>query len=558
MISDAVFMMPELTSQHWLWLALFCLISALLTWWLTHAHHRAQWRLQQTQWDDKVHTLSSELASAEALQQHTEHAYHAQSNQLQQLQLQHHQTLTRLGSAETEIRQIAPLQGNLEEAKQQNHQLMTTQQQHLSQLAAAEQALQHWQSRQQEWQQQQQAFQTLQQQHADTCLAHERLHTQLHQERQAYEEKLALLTEAREALSNQFKNLANDILEEKSKRFAEQNQHSLGLLLNPLHERMQGFSQLIQNTYEKEAKERTTLESELKRLQQLNTQLHSDAQALTHALTGSQNKTQGNWGEMILEKVLESAGLTKGREYIIQASSTQTDEYGQQRRVQPDVLINLPDNKQIIIDAKVSLTAYVRHTQATDSDSARQALNAHVQSVRNHIKTLSAKQYQDIEGLNTLDFVFLFIPVEPAYLLALQQDNQLFDECFTKRIMLVGPSTLLATMRTVANLWRNEQQNQNALKIAQAGGKLYDKLVLFVNNLESVGKNLDQAQSQYQKAMGQLHTGRGSLVSQAEKLRQLGVKASKSLPADYLAQAADDEDSLAALPEKNPDAATKE
>ncbi|KES11875.1 hypothetical protein SASC598O02_002340 [Snodgrassella alvi SCGC AB-598-O02] len=205
-------------------------------------------------------------------------------------------------------------------------------------------------------------------------------------------------------------------------------------------------------------------------------------------------------------------------------------------------MINLPENKQIIIDAKTSLTAYVRYTQATDTKSADQALASHIQSVRQHIKDLSAKNYHEIEGLNSLDFVFMFIPVEPAYLLALQQDNQLFDDCFQKRIMLVGPSTLLATLRTIAHIWRNEQQNQNALNIAKEGGKLYDKFVGFVNTLEGVGKNLDQAQGQFQKAMGQLVNGRGNLVSKANKLRQLGVQSGKSLPEHY--QISEDDEEL--------------
>ncbi len=298
-------------------------------------------------------------------------------------------------------------------------------------------------------------------------MRNERLSTQIEQERLAAEEKLALLAEARQSLSDQFQNLANNILDEKSKKFSEHNQESITRLLNPLNERMGQFSQLVQTTYEKEAKERLTLENELKRLQSLNSQLHTDAKALTQALTGTQNKSQGNWGEMILETVLENSGLAKGREYIVQAGGTRTEEDGSTRRLQPDVLINLPDHKQIIIDSKVSLTAYVRYTQSQNSSEAERELAADVASIRAHIKGLSLKQYSNIEGINTLDFVFMFIPVEPAYLLALQHDHQLFQECFEKRIMLVGPSTLLATLRTVANIWRNEQQNQNALAIAE-------------------------------------------------------------------------------------------
>ena len=386
----------------------------------------------------------------------------------------------------------------------------------------------------------------LEQNHA-LQVQNERLNTQSEKDRQAAEEKLALLTDARQNLSDQFQNLANTILEEKSRRFTEQNHDHLQQLLNPLNERIHGFSELVQQTYEKEAKERLTIENELKRLQTLNTQLHHDAKALTTALTGTQNKTQGNWGEMILESVLENSGLQKGREYIVQASSVRHEADGTQRRLQPDVLINLPDNKQIVIDSKVSLTAYVRYTQSTGAEAERELAN-HVASIRAHIKSLAAKDYTDLEGVKTLDFVFMFVPVEPAYLLALQHDPNLFQECFDKRIMLTGPSTLLATLRTVANIWRNEQQNQNALAIAEAGSKLYDKFVGFVESMEGINKALSQAQSQFQTAYSRLVSGRGNLISSTEKLRKLGIKAGKQLQRDLVEKAVLENEDQAALP----------
>ncbi|MCO6523098.1 MAG: DNA recombination protein RmuC [Snodgrassella sp.] len=447
-----------------------------------------------------------------------------------------------LTTARAENQQIIIFKENKEKLEQQLQYSNNHLQDITSRFAVAQQQLLNWKQQENEWRLREEKYMQVQEELNHVRVENSRLASQLQHEREAYEEKLVLLNEARTSLSDQFKSLANDILEEKSKRFSEQNQASLSQLLNPLHERMQGFSQLVQNTYEKEAKERTTLETELKHLQQLNAQLHYDAKALTDALSGTQNKNQGNWGEMILEKVLENSGLHKGREYVLQASSTVIDEFGRQRRLQPDVLVNLPENKQIVIDAKTSLTAYVRYTQATDASSADKALAAHIQSVRQHIKELSAKCYDEIDGLNTLDFVFMFIPVEPAYLLALQQDNQLFDDCFQKRIMLVGPSTLLATLRTIAHIWRSEQQNQNALTIAKEGGRLYDKFVGFVNTLEGVGKNLDQAQGQFQKAMGQLVSGRGNLVSKANKLRQLGVQSSKNLPEHYQCLEEDEEE----------------
>ena len=251
---------------------------------------------------------------------------------------------------------------------------------------------------------------------------------------------------------------------------------------------------------------------------------------------------------MILESVLEHSGLQRGREYIIQASGTQTQEDGHTRRLQPDVLINLPDDKQIIIDSKVSLTAYVRYTRAENEQEARQALAAHVQSVRQHIKELAEKKYSDIDGLKTLDFVFMFIPVEPAYLAALQQEPGLFQECFDKRIMLAGPGTLLATLRTVANIWRTEQQNRNALAIADEGGRLYDKFVGFVDTLQKVGRNIDQAQTAYQQAFNQLKGGHGNLVNRAQKLHRLGLKTAKQLDRQLTEEAAEAEVETSSLP----------
>ena len=415
-------------------------------------------------------------------------------------------------------------------------------------FAAAERQIAYLQEREAEAGRLKQDYADLQQAAQTLQVNNERLHTRLEQERLAADEKLKLLTEARQSLGEQFQNLANTILEEKSRRFTEQNREHLGRLLNPLNERISGFAQLVQNTYEKEAKERLTLENELKRLQQLNNRLHDDANALTDALTGSRNKTQGNWGEMILESVLEHSGLQRGREYIIQASGTQTQEDGHTRRLQPDVLINLPDDKQIIIDSKVSLTAYVRYTRAENEHEARQALAAHVQSVRQHIKELAEKKYSDIDGLKTLDFVFMFIPVEPAYLAALQQEPGLFQECFDKRIMLAGPGTLLATLRTVANIWRTEQQNRNALAIADEGGRLYDKFVGFVDTLQKVGRNIDQAQTAYQQAFNQLKSGHGNLVNRAHKLHLLGLKTAKQLDRQLTEEAAEAEAETSSLP----------
>ncbi|TDR73929.1 DNA recombination protein RmuC [Paludibacterium purpuratum] len=360
------------------------------------------------------------------------------------------------------------------------------------------------------------------------------LQATLQQERRQHEEKLALLAEAREALTLQFKTLANDILEEKSKRFTEQNQTNLGVLLAPLSERIQAFSKQVQDTYDKDSKERLTLEVELKNLQALNTRLNQDAVALTNALTGANNKAQGSWGEMVLERVLETSGLQKGREYRVQVSDTQVRDEGT-FRYQPDVVIDLPEGKQLVVDSKVSLNAYTRYVKAEDEATRETELKAHILALRGHIKTLSEKRYQDLYSLNTLDFVFMFVPVEPAYLLAVQHDMNLFNEAFEKRIMIVGPSTLLATLRTVASIWRYEYQNQNAQEIARQSGAMYDKFVGFVDSLEKLGKQLDGSRDTWLDAMKKLRDGRGNLVTSAEKLRKLGIKSNKQLASHLLA-----------------------
>ncbi|WP_233246669.1 DNA recombination protein RmuC [Chromobacterium sp. Panama] len=366
------------------------------------------------------------------------------------------------------------------------------------------------------------------------------LATLLEQERGQNAEKLALLTEARESMAGQFKALAGDILEEKAKRFTEQNQQNLGHLLGPLQQRLQDFGKLVQDSYEKDSQGRLSLEAELKRLQELNSRLGDDAIALTRALTGASSKAQGSWGEMVLERVLETSGLHKDREYRVQVSDVVAGEDGN-RRYQPDVVIDLPEGKQLVVDSKVSLNAYVRYTAAEDEAERAAEMKAHVAAIRNHIRTLSEKRYQDLYRLNTLDFVFMFIPVEPAYLLAVQQDMSLFNEAFERRIMIVGPSTLLATLRTVASIWRYEYQNQNAQEIARQGGAMYDKFVGFAANLEKLGKQLDVARDSFGDAMKQLSSGRGNLVASAERLRKLGVRNNKQLQQHLKLGAAEDE-----------------
>lgn len=531
------------------------LLCALIVWLWQNARNQAAQHRHQQEADRLQHQLALQQQAWQQSEQQLGHTAKSLADSQQQLSAarqaaQDYQT--RAAAAEQSVQHFT---NRLAEAAERQQQLLRELAAAKQQSAAEQEEAQSWQTRAvaaeqskqhldrslaeatERQQQLQQHYETARQELAASRLQHERVQTQIEQQQQAHAEQIALLNQARQNLREQFQNLANQILEEKSRRFSEQNRQELDQLLNPLSEKLQGFSQLVQNTYEKEAKERLTLENELKRLQQLNARLHQDAQALTQALTGSRNKSQGNWGEMILEKVLENSGLVKGREYFVQSGGRQTDSDGESRYLQPDVLINLPDNKQIIVDSKVSLTAYVRYTRAESPEAAETELAAHLASIHQHIKELAAKRYSDIEGLVSLDFVFMFVPVEPAYLLALQQDPELFQTCFDQRIILVGPSTLLATLRTVANIWRHEYQNRHALQIASEGGKLYDKFVGFVETLEKVGKNLQQAKDSYQAAYKQLYSGRGNLVGRVEKLRQMGVKAGKRLDAQLVEQA---------------------
>jgi len=353
--------------------------------------------------------------------------------------------------------------------------------------------------------------------------------TTLDAERRQNDEKLALLNEAREQLSNQFKALANEILEEKAKRFTEQNQTNIGQLLEPLKLKLTEFQGKVEEVYVQEGKERSALAAQVKHLMDLNRQLSDDAHNLTRALKGS-SKTQGNWGEMILEKILESSGLRKGHEYDVQESHSREDG----SRAQPDVIIHLPEERHIVVDAKVSLNAYEEYVNAEDDIGRDVAFKRHLASVRGHIRELSDKNYHDIHGVKSLDFVLMFIPVEPAFMLAISQDNEMWQDAWKRNVLLVSPSTLLFVVRTVAHLWRQEQQNRNAQEIARRGAELYDKLVGFVDDLKGIGTRLTQAQRDYDSAYGKFVGGKGNVIRQAEMLKGLGVKPGKTMPTDVL------------------------
>ena len=365
------------------------------------------------------------------------------------------------------------------------------------------------------------------------------LEAQLAAERSQSAEKIALLHDARESLGLQFKTLANDILEEKSKRFAEQNQASLGTLLDPLRSRLADFQGKVEQFYDAEGKQRSALSQQVSQLMDLNKLLGDEARSLTSALKGS-SKAQGNWGELILERVLEASGLRRGHEYQVQQNHTREDG----SRAQPDVVIQLPEERSLVVDAKVSLIAYEECVRAETDEARAAAQRRHLVSIRAHIDGLSARNYQQLYSLKTLDFVLMFVPIEPAFMLAVAADEQLFMDAWRRNVLLVSPSTLLFVVRTVAHLWRQEQQNRNAQEIARRGADLYDKLAAFVGDLEDIGRSLDKAQKSYGDAFKRLKTGRGNAIAQAERLRELGVKPTKTFSVGALEGALPDADHL--------------
>ncbi len=356
--------------------------------------------------------------------------------------------------------------------------------------------------------------------------------TRLEDERKNAAEKLALLQEARDQLKLEFQNVANRIFEDKSQKFTEQNRENIEGVLKPMREQLSDFKKKVEDVYDKESKDRISLLTEIVHLKTLNERISEDAVNLTNALKG-QSKTRGAWGEMILERVLEESGLQKGREYEVQTMFA--SEEGQRRH--PDVIVHLPEGKDIVIDSKVSLSSYEKYCSVDTEEERDRHLKEHLLSIRTHIKTLSDKRYEELEGISTLDFVIMFLPIEGAFWAAIESEQDLFNEAFDRNIMLVSPSTLLATLRIINNIWRYEDQNKNAMIIAKKAGDLYDKFVGFVEALEDVGNKIGKAQESYETARNRLAEGKGNLVRRTEELRQLGVKAQKELPEGMISQA---------------------
>jgi len=348
-------------------------------------------------------------------------------------------------------------------------------------------------------------------------------------QRQRLAEQEKSIQEIQQKFQLEFQNVANKLLDEKSRNFIETNRTNLDILLNPLKENIKAFEEKVDKVYNMEAAERNTLKGVITQLMDLNKLISSEAQNLTKALKGD-SKKQGNWGEVILERVLERSGLVKDREYRLQASLTDADG----NRLQPDAIIDLPDEKHLIIDAKVSLTAYERLVNCETEDERKLYSKAHVESIRSHVLNLSSKNYHDLYQINSPDFVLLFVPIESSFSFAVQIDAELFSDAWDKRVVIVSPSTLLATLRTIASIWKQERQNRNVLEIARLSGAMYDKFVGFVGDMEGIGKNIKLSQSAYDNAFNKLVDGNGNLTKTAEKIKGLGAKANKQLDQKYI------------------------
>ena len=339
-----------------------------------------------------------------------------------------------------------------------------------------------------------------------------------------------------EKFTKEFENLANKILEEKTTKFTEQNKENLKNILSPLQDKIQLFEKKVEDTHKESIDYHAALRQQIMGLRELNAQMSKETLNLTKALKGD-SKMQGNWGELVLERVLEKSGLEKGREYEVQQSFV-TEEGN---RVQPDVIINLPDGKKMIVDAKVTLTAYERLVNEEDETLKAQYLKEHVNALKRHVDQLSEKNYHDLYKMESPDFVLLFVPIEPAFALALNEDTTLYNKAFEKNIVIVTPSTLLATLRTIDSMWTNQKQQENAYEIARQAGALYDKFEGFVNDLIKIGKRMDEAKSEYSNAMNKLVEGKGNLVTSVEKLKKMGAKAKKSLPESIINRAESNE-----------------
>ncbi|MDG1805158.1 DNA recombination protein RmuC [Flavicella sp.] len=376
----------------------------------------------------------------------------------------------------------------------------------------------------------------LRQKNNSLSIEHTKLEAELKNTKEKLTENKEEVEKLQEKFTKEFENLANKILDEKSIKFKEQNKESIGEILNPLKEKIQIFEKKVEDTNKESIVRNSALKQQIEGLEKLNLKMSQEAINLTKALKGD-SKTQGNWGELILERVLEKSGLEKGREYDLEKSFA-TEEEGK-TRLRPDVIINLPDNRKMVVDSKVSLTAYEQYVNSETEEEKVVFVKEHVNSLKRHVDQLSAKKYEDLHQIESPDFVLLFIPIEPAFAVALEADHELYNKAFVKNIVIVTPSTLLATLRTIDSMWQNEKQQKNAIEIARQAGALYDKFEGLLQDLIKVGNKLKDTKTEYEGAMNKLVNGRGNLITSVEKIKKLGAKAKKALPNTLLERAQD-------------------
>ena len=505
------------------------LLVLLVISWLRWSRTRRAYERQLAAADTEQGVLQEKLRGQQELsdrlnQQLVQWCEQAHCNQ------QRAETLAMANAAlETQAQRIPMLEKELAEVKSQGERLGSDLRRESAALAQAVEKGLRLQAVEAEKFQKEERIAALQQQLSQLKSQMAELSTVLDEERKQANEKIALLNEARDHLKNEFQNLAQKIFEEKSAKFADQNKSAMDQLIVPLREQIGDFKKRVEDVYDKESRDRTALHAEISHLKELNQRISKEAVNLTRALKGD-SKARGNWGEVILERVLEASGLQKGREYEVQVSLR--DPEG--RRYQPDAVVRLPEGKDVIVDAKVSLKAYEAFYCAETPEEKERHLSAHVEAMRTHLRGLAAKSYEGLEGVRTLDFILMFVPIEAAFLAAVEKDGALFAEAFEKNIMVVSPSTLLVTLRTIQNIWRHEYQNRNALEIAKKAGGLYDKFVGFVEALEEVGRQLDKARDAYRTAHDRLAVGKGNLLRRSQELKELGVKAGKELPPKLL------------------------
>ncbi len=488
MTLETILQLERLPPESLVWILTVSGITALIMAIIMRRHSRAC-HAQQSLWQQQQRDLELQLSLS---QQQLHQSYEAEARLKGELEkLQHHsqQLATNLSEREARLAVLASKADELERLKL----VLESKQQELRRLDAEYQG-----------------------QLAKSAA-----------EKHSLEDKLVLLKDAREQLSAEFSVLANRIFDDKQQHFTTQSQASLKASVDPLKEQLEAFRKKVEDVYDKENAERNKLFGQIVELQKQTKQIGEDAINLTNALKGD-NKAQGNWGEIILERLLEQSGLQKGREYDVQVALK--DENG--RRRNPDVIIHLPEGKDVVIDSKVSLLSYEHYVSASDNETRQQSLKQHIASVRSHVQQLSAKSYEKLEGLRSLDFVFLFIPVEAAFMTALQADQALFQEAYSKHIILVSPTTLLASLRTVENIWRYEKQNRNAEEIARQAGGLHDQFALLFEAFEDMGKQIDKAADAYSLTRKRLVSGRGNLMRRIDGLRELGAKTKKQLPVD--------------------------